>query len=672
MINSMKRGRRSGLLFPEFGMNDIVRNSTGYQRRISNLGFYWAVNDYMGAEVSLDWWAENYLGVEGRLDYAWNRQFLNGNVTLKRFWRETGSKEFTATARSQWRPTERTSLTVDGQFSSSSDFIVENSFDPEELNRDIRSNANVRHRFDWGSLTLGAQRRQYLSQDRVDMTLPNVSLSLQPINISRDLGITWSGNAQFTNRSTTYEAEPVPGQRDTRALSASASTNLDLGPINLNPSVDFTRDVTGVGLATDAGTSTVLPERRRDRATWRAGLGYTFTLMPGTTFTPSIRMSGEAVDDSLTSGFVSAPARINTGASLSTTLYGFWPGVGPISRIRHKIGPSLSWSYSPAPQVTPLQDSVFGLSNLRETNVITLNVSQTFEAKLAGGEEDTVQIELPAPGEPPPAGEPRRLPTSRTIQLLAISTSAIGYDFVKKREEGFGFTVDRFVTGLRSGLLEGFNVTLTHDLFDEQVVDTGTGTETERDFAPHLTNVNATFSLDSDFWLFRALGLSGMGGGRPAADTTTAAADTVQQGETPARGAGMLERPDPRMGGAVGGGSAGVGGWNASLTYSLVRPRPGGGVGQENQLVRGNVTYRPSQFWTVRWSTGYSFTAGEFSDHVLTLSRDLHRWRANFDFRKTQTGNFSFVFRVSLIDNPDLKVDYRQQSTEVRGVPRGF
>ena len=32
----------SGLLTPRFSVNDIVRTSGGYRRRVSNMGFYWA------------------------------------------------------------------------------------------------------------------------------------------------------------------------------------------------------------------------------------------------------------------------------------------------------------------------------------------------------------------------------------------------------------------------------------------------------------------------------------------------------------------------------------------------------------------------------------------------------------------------------------------------------
>ena len=59
--------------------------------------------------------------------------------------------------------------------------------------------------------------------------------------------------------------------------------------------------------------------------------------------------------------------------------------------------------------------------------------------------------------------------------------------------------------------------------------------------------------------------------------------------------------------------------------------------------------------------SGYSFTDHAFSDHVLTLTRDLHRWQANFSFIQTRTGNFMFSFHVNLIDNTDLELKYDER-----------
>ena len=54
IFQDLRKGRRSGLIPPQFGVNDIVRNSRSYQRHISNLGYYWAIGDYADAQSFLD------------------------------------------------------------------------------------------------------------------------------------------------------------------------------------------------------------------------------------------------------------------------------------------------------------------------------------------------------------------------------------------------------------------------------------------------------------------------------------------------------------------------------------------------------------------------------------------------------------------------------------------
>ena len=82
---------------------------------------------------------------------------------------------------------------------------------------------------------------------------------------------------------------------------------------------------------------------------------------------------------------VAGPTRVNINASLQTELFGFWPGPGPFSRLRHRLSPGINYNYSPVPTVTDRQREVFNLpetrSHLREQNRITLSLNQTFEAK---------------------------------------------------------------------------------------------------------------------------------------------------------------------------------------------------------------------------------------------------------------------------------------------------
>jgi hypothetical protein len=106
--------------------------------------------------------------------------------------------------------------------------------------------------------------------------------------------------------------------------------------------------------------------------------------------------------------------------------------------------------------------------------------------------------------------------------------------------------------------------------------------------------------------------------------------------------------------------------WSASIDYSLIRQRPlpdGTPVGTDRQSLGLNMNFSPTDNWTISWRTRYDLENQEFADQAVSLRRDLHRWSANFDFLKAANGNFLFEFRVNLNDLPDLKFDYRQESS---------
>ena len=77
------------------------------------------------------------------------------------------------------------------------------------------------------------------------------------------------------------------------------------------------------------------------------------------------------------------------------------------------------------------------------------------------------------------------------------------------------------------------------------------------------------------------------------------------------------------------------------------------------------IRIKPAENWNLVWRTSYDIAAREFADHSVRLTRDLHRWQANFDYTQTATGNWAFRFSVSLRDNQDLKFDYDQRSTDL-------
>jgi len=257
------------------------------------------------------------------------------------------------------------------------------------------------------------------------------------------------------------------------------------------------------------------------------------------------------------------------------------------------------------------------------------------------------------------------------MMLLALKTSAMTYDFVQADSAGDflgGFTTTTLSNSVRSDYLRGLSIQLRHDLFDQgEETDGGSGAPATpgagRSFSPHLSSVNLSFSLNNRSSLFSLFGLLGDG----EDDDPDQEEDLESQEGDPFATQGTDEQSivpggdDDRVGGRSQGGlSGGVGDWNASLSYSLQRPRD---ESRDNsQMVQLNLSFRPTEQWDVSWRTSYDGNAGRFNDHMIRLTRDLHRWRANFDFRQTATGNWSFRFEVSLMDNEDLHFDYEQRS----------
>ncbi|HET9982904.1 MAG TPA: putative LPS assembly protein LptD [Longimicrobiales bacterium] len=710
MMQSMKQGRRSGLLPPRFDINDIARTSPGYNRRIQDVGFYLAISDNLGAEASMDWFSNNYTALNGSFDYNFARQFLQGAVTAKQYWKQGGGTELTLASQNSWRPDERTNVSLSASYATSSAFVRRQSFDPRELNRTIDSNGALGHNFSWGSLNLQASRRQYITDSKVEWQLPAVGLNIQPISL---FGAgTWSGGVNVdTRRVDIKDFTLSPTSQESRGVTGSMNSSFNLGRLSWSQSLSYGRSdlLARDSVMADDTTKVVefAPGKLDNKVDWSSSLSFQQRLIGTSSFTPHLALRGQTlmggqtitVRDSTTGkdstfalvSSVSAPMRLDFGADLQTDLYGFWPGVGPFAAIRHKFSPGIGYSYSPTPtSVSDRQKQAFGgLEALRETNQLTFRLNQTFEAKFKGtqpnpdsaAQADTASLD---------PDQPRRRQEARKLTLLSLATSIPVYDFARDtalttvlgRPTRIGFTTGTVTNTISSDLLRGLSLSVTHEIFRKdsvgQIVSRrdstgaplpgGTTVVRQNVWAPHIQALNASFSLSNNSGIFRLLGLGPKApkpGEAPARQQQPTPADSAGASPGTARaGLGMIPNRDGRdaeYGARAGGGP--VGSWNASLTYSLFRPRADelAGGAQESQMVTGNLSFQPTEHWSVQWNTGYNFTLGQFSDHMLTLTRDLHDWEAHFSFVKAQNGNFTFMFNVNLRANPDLKFDYAQR-----------
>jgi hypothetical protein len=712
IANSLSKGRASGILTPQFSVNDIVRTSAGYHRRVSNLGFYWAMSQYSDAIIAFDWWSQNYLSMTSGLNYRFNRQFLNGSVDLRRFWQSDGGRQLTLNTQNSWQVDERTSVRMSAQYASSASFVTQNSLDPQEVTQSINSSGGINHRFDWGNLSVSANRQQYLNDGRVAWTLPSANLSLSTITLFKAPtneahfwnNMTMSGSAALT-RSTLNRVQPdtfTVGSADTQQLQGSESGSLSMGAFSLRQSVNFQRS-TAVGipkayllLGDSADPSQLVagsPSQNVSNQTvgWSASMDYQQRLIGSTTLTPSLTLSGDLFQSdtsSLAHSFVSAPSRVSFGASLKTDVYRFFPGFGPYSAIRHKVSPSFRFAWSPGTKPTALQSQVFrGTQAIGPTKTLSLTLNQTFEAKKKQTSDstsaaDSTRATADTTGSGmasgveggSESGAPREVQKPQIVQLLGISTSVVSYDFVRADTTNFidGFTTTQLHNQITSDFLKGLTLSINHDLFEDTYDANG---RLHRKFSPHLSQVNFNFSLGANSGIIRFLHLGGRSGSNAQADTSAnarqgQAADTTAGNSfaTSVTDANSIipGRPNSEsydMGGTRRGG--GGQGWQANLSYALQRPRSNRAAA--SQMISGTVTLHPTEYWNVSWRTSYDLERGKFNDQAISLTRDLHRWEAHFIFTQPATGNWQFSFEVSLTDERDLKFNYAQRSAGAGG-----
>ncbi|HXY18839.1 MAG TPA: putative LPS assembly protein LptD [Gemmatimonadales bacterium] len=695
IFQDMRHGRRSGLIPPQFGLSDIVRNSPTYHRHITNLGYYWAINDYTDAQATVDWYAQQNVSLDARFRYKWLNRFMTGAIAFSDIHEFNGS----TSERIQWVHTQDFSLeshlNASIDYATSSQVISRNAVDPILAVSNIDSRVNFSQRFPWGSLNVGGSRTQSLSTSEVSTTFPTVAFTPNPIAISE--AVTWSPSFSLSNAllshgapgspavSTIYGSTPADSSlryTDNRQTQVSITTPLRVGRWNWSNSVQLSdqwSNLRVVDTIADPADTTRRLVRTYDQTfetdiDWSTGIGLPLLLQGSWNLQPSVNIVNTTsgpfmIRNRFTGGaYVTQGKRLGYSLALSPTFFGLFPGIGPIARIRHSISPSISWSYAPAASIPLAYARALAaggpVTTTRSLATQTLNfgLSQNFEAKLKPP---------PLPPGADTAGAPP--PEARKIKLLSITTSGIGVDLEQAKQKGkSGWVTGSLTNTFSTDLLPGFSFSTAHSLFDGP-----TGTASSR-FHPYLTSVSARFGLGPSLlrWVGSLLGLVS----QPATpaqgarkDSTRAGPDTMalphlfpdvnQRG--PLTTPTALDQLAPRGGGASG--------FSASLAFDLSRQRPidsavAARTGQAvfvpvpQSTISGSIHFQPTRHWSVSWETLYDLHAGKFGSHVLRLDRDLHDWRATFSFVQSPNGNVVFNFNIALIPQPEIKFDYDQRN----------
>ncbi len=676
LFQDTRPDRRSGILVPQFGINDIVRPNSSYNRQITNLGYYWAPNDYFDVTARLDWYSNRYVqyGLSGQ--YRWLNRFLSGTLSYDRQRDDGGSSATGIRWSHQQNFNLSTSLNLSLNYASNSAVLRQNAIDPLLTTQQINSSLNFSKRFRWGTLTLGGNRRQNLSDNSVTQQFPSLTISPKPLDLSRS--ITWSPGLSLVHD----RASDVPGANlllaqanglvdtvrlasDSRTTAFNFDTPLRIGGFNWRNSFRVTDQESNLretfqfrvdnpatpGDPTDSITvNQVFSGNFSTEINWETGVNLPTLFRGSWKLQPVVGVANAtpagpfALRNRNTNGdFVVQGKRFSFVLGSTPTFFGFLPGVFGLSRIRHSFSPILSYSYSPEASIP--QDFARALARPGQTltlksdatQIASVGLSQNFEGK----------------GKPPP-GDTLGTSNVPKVRLLSISTTSISYDFEQAKKPGRTGWRDRTISNtFQSDLLPGFSLSLTHDLWRGVV-----GTDSA-EFDPFLQSVNASFSLSDRTlrWVGAVFGLGGKkeDAGSGSQPPPPSPAEMQRRGR-----AGSFYNSNPLA-------FRSARGFTANFNYSLSRTRPNPAVTEvpePTQSLNVSTSFSPAPLWSLSWNAQYNITRSKFESQQVRLDRDMHDWKASFNFIRNANGNFALYFTIFLSDLPDIKFDYDQTSIE--------
>ena len=727
IFQDLRSGRRSGILPPRLGVSDIVRNSPSYRRTVENLGYYFALSDYMDATVSLDWRSgakavdgdPGWLRYNGEWRYRWLDRFLSGRMYASHMRLYDGATNTALSWGHQQQFSQRSRLSADLNYVTNTRIQRDQALNVAQQLATITSRVNYQQQLGPANLSVSGQQVQRPGRDEVNRDFPQLNLATAPINVGNWL--VWTPGLTLTNRQDLnidqnpggvpfrFSRMPDGGLDSVRVRANRRTTGLTFStPLRIF-GFDWSNNVAVVDEERDypqlfprvfpdvndtsVSFSRVYGRTYATRIDWQTSFSLPRVGQGRWNIVPSLRVVN--ADPSLPflvrtersgTDFVGQSKRLEYGVSAAPTFFGFFPGLGPISRFRHSIQPSISYSYAPAGQVgneflAALGRTRVGYIGAIAQNRVSLGMSQTIEAKLRAATDTN-----------PDAGE--------KIRLLLLNFSPLEYNFERARQTGgTGFATTNFSYSAQSDLLPGFDLTVGYSLFEGDPAS-----DTAR-FKPYRENVSARMSFGRDrnpFAVLTRIFGRAVPSISPTSDSLPLEDDSLPSSPFPQPPiAGTADTRSPLGIGARAG-------WEASLQFTSSRPRPieganvlildpreqcasfvdpidrliceqsvvdalpedqgaatAGGIvtrSPPQATLRGNIAFHPTERWGLQWSTGYDFRREEFSDHIVSLQRELHDWRATFAFTQAPNGNFAFSFFISLIAQPELKFNYDRRT----------
>jgi lipopolysaccharide transport LptD-like protein len=519
IFQDMRSGRRSGVLTPRFGVSDIVRNSPTYRRNIENVGYYWAINEYMDAELSFDWRSgtggraeevdPGWIRLNGQWQYNWLSRFLGGSIASSYTSQNDGDKNLAVSWGHRQSFTRDRNVNANLNYVSSTRLQRQNTFNPYTALATIRSQANFADKIGPASIQLGGTRTQFPGRAEVDQTLPTLSITSGPINLARWL--VWTPGFQFNDQRRLHIDQPgffatrfrIDAQgdttgrdsvrKDTRATTASFDTPLQIFGFDLRNSfrysdqVDDFPDIEKLVQVDSPYTVTerVFARRFTTSLDWTPSFGLPGFSQGRWNVSPSVSLQNVTGDPFMVRTFrsngrwVRQSKRPVFGIGAAPTFFGLIPGFFGFSRFRQAISPTLSYNFAPRADVNDEFLAAVGISRQGylgslAQNAVSLGLTTNLEGKLRSARDTNPEA-------------------ARKVKLISLNFTSLSYDFERARKTGraiAGLTNQTWGYSARSDLLPNVDLQVDYSLFQ------GNPESDTARFSPYRTRVSGGFSIN--------------------------------------------------------------------------------------------------------------------------------------------------------------------------------
>lgn len=656
-FKSLKQGRRSGILFPNFEFGWSQREG----RYIRDWGYYWATNDYFDFTLRGDYNERRNLVLELTNQYVKRYAFNGGFRYARQF--SLDETQYANRWQLRWNHDQNRLFDVYA-FRAAVDMSssqLENSYLGSDVGRDIipgqlQSNVYLSRSWSGASGSLSATRSQRINaedglastdQSLSTMTAPRLSLNFSRRPLLPPLPAGRRGSAlgdllrsvYFSHR---YDAVTTAEEREEsrwRTTSGSGSVSVDavaprLGGLNLR-----------TGLQASQAWNRL------------SGTGSRFARYDTTWVTPDSSVVTPVFAD-LDSVRETTRPSLSINSSAGTTLYGVFPvRLGRLQAIRHTLTLSAAHSWQPSLGDKQAQSSSFSFAVGNRFDVKYLAAARdsaaggagTGQAAGPGADQGAGRAGEGGGAAAGGAGGARR--DDRVRKLDGLLDWSLATTYSPDRPAGQRWSDISSGIVIKPGRSQNLNLDIRNTL-------------DSRTFAVKSTAVNYGLSLAGRLDI----------GARPEAPEEHRRADLERLGAQPdsaaaAAGEGLAPgelEPEEEEAGLFAGyprpsrpedGQDPTGGgqfipWRLSSRFSYTRDNQSG-YSSKRVSVMASANLTPS--WDFSYDASLDLEAGQILRQNWRLTRDLHCWALEFT-RIVSTVDSQFGFRLYLKSIPAVEL----------------